>query len=631
MKLHRRAAMGAIGVAGAAAAAANSAGAQGPALPDPGLPGPAPADPTGVGPYRRVCGRMTGARALAAALACEGVPCVFGVPGAQNNEFWDAMKTLGVPYLLVASESAASVMADASARMTGRVGTFAVVPGPGLTNALTGIGEAWLDGVPIVGIVTDVDREPGAPVGQVHGLNNAAIVRPVTKAVIEVQHQGQIPGAVHQAFAIARSGEPGPTAVIVPYPLFALAWDYDCPVPVGLPRPFDEAAYRRALALLSDRSRRVGIYAGMGCVDATGPLAAVAELLQAPVATSVSGKGVLPDGHRLAVGWGYGAQGTRAAERRFQDVDLVLAVGVRYSEVSTANYAIPEHDALIHVDVNPRNLGRNVPATVKVNADAGLFFDRLLADAACVRREPEPKLWAKIERDRQVDRAGYERPQVRGAVDPMYFLAELRRALHPDAAIFVDVTASTHWAAESMDVCGPRRYFSPANNQSMGWAVAAAIGGQRTRPDRQVVAVTGDGCFLMGGLEATTAVRSALPVKFFVLDDGTYHYMQMLQEPAFGRTTATEIARVDYGHLARALGLGFVCVDRNDTVCAAIRQALSMPGPVLTRVVISYEGRELRWLSALKGSYLDKLSNGQKLRMATRIAARTADPRPDSD
>ncbi len=578
-----------------------------------------------------VRGRMTGALAAASALACEGVRCVFGVPGAQNNEFWDAMKTQGVPYLLVTNEASASVMADAAARVTGEVGVFSVVPGPGLTNAMTGIGEALLDSVPIVGLVTDVLRGPSAPVGQVHSLANAAILRPVTKAVIEVQHQGQIPGAIHRAYNIARAGEPGPVGVVLPFHFLNEVWDYDEPVPLGLPLPFDEPAYRKALAMLSNRGVRVGIYAGMGCADAGPALAAVAEALQAPVATSVSGKGAIPDAHPLAVGWGYGAQGTRAAERAFKEVDLVLAVGVRYSEVSTANYAIPKHDQLIHVDANPNNLGKNVPASVEVAADARLFLDRLQADAAAFRRPASPPLWKQIKSDRDLERTYNATPLITRNVDPMVFLVNLRRQLGPEELIFVDVTASTHWASEAMEVPGPRRYFTPANNQSMGWAIPAAIGAQRVRPDRRVVAITGDGCFLMSALEASTAARANLPVKMFVLDDGGYHYMKMLQEPTFRRTTATEIARLDFASIARGLGLGFHQITRNAEIPGGIAGAFAMPGPVLTRVVVSYEGRDIRWLQALKTSYINHLSTGQKVRMATRIVARSAVRHPDSD
>jgi len=578
-----------------------------------------------------VQGRMTGAQAAAAALACQGVRCVFGIPGAQTNELWDAFKARGIPYLLVANEASASVMADASARATGEVGVFSVVPGPGLTNALTGIGEALFDSIPVVGIVSDIDRSPKAPIGQVHGLSNAAILRPVVKGLIEVRHQAEIPQALFQAYQAARMGEPGPVAVLIPYPLYTAVWDYDRPVPPPFSVPFDEAGYSHVLAHLTDRRRRVGIYAGLGCVDAGPSLAAVAELLQAPVATSVSGKGCIPDAHPLAVGWGYGKQGTRAAEAAFEDVDTVLAVGVRYSEVSTASYAIPRHDLLIHVDANPQNLGKNVPAHLTLCSDAQVFLDHLLADGAALRRPPCPELWQKIHRDRQVDRCEAVTVKIAPCVDPMFFVSQFRCALGPDELIFIDVTAATHWASEAIEVQGPRRYFTPADNQSMGWAIPAAIGAQRVRLDRQVVCVTGDGCFLMSAIEMSTAARAALPVKFFVFDDGGYHYMQMLQEPVYRRTTATEIARIDYAAFAQAVGLGYNQISDNADVLSGIQRALAFPGPVLTRVVVSYEGREIRWLNALRSQYIRKMPNREKVRLAARVGVRALTPHDDND
>ncbi len=625
-RLNRRAAIGALGALGTLAA-----------LPDPARgqqPAPPPPNPNVVPPHSHlpgVRGRMTGAKAAVAALQCEGVPCVFGVPGAQNNEFWDAMKTLGMPYLLVTHEGSASIMADACARATGTVGVCAVVPGPGLTNAMTGIGEALLDSVPIVALVTDVSHGADKPSFQVHSLANTAILQPITKAVFEIHHQAEIPSAIHEAFRVARAGEPGPVGVVLPYNFLTEVWDYDGVVPPPYPGPFDESAYRRAVGLMSNRRLRVGIYAGMGCIEAGPQLAQGAEVLQAPVATSVSGKGSIPDGHPLAVGWGYGAQGTRAAERAFKDVDLVLAVGVKYSEVSTANFAIPKHRHLIHVDANPKNLGRNVPADVCVNADAGAFFGRLLGDAGCLQRPADPKLWKHIQADREVDRCENRTIRVTEGVDPMTFLVNLRCMLGPDELFFIDVTASTHWASESVEVCGPRRYFTPANNQAMGWAIPAAIGAKKVRFDREVVAVTGDGCFLMSAIEMSTAARACLPVRFFVFDDGAYHYMQMLQEPQFRRTTATELARIDYGGFARGVGLGYNEILQNGDVANGIARALAYPGPILTRVAISYEGREMRWLNAAKGAFIKRMPGDQKVRSATRIAARSLKLNPEND
>jgi acetolactate synthase-1/2/3 large subunit len=626
MKLSRRTV---LGVAGSVAVGVTARAGQDPlpAMPDPSLPAPLPdeiplAPPPPMG--SNVRGRMTGANAAVRALLLECTPCVFGVPGAQNNEFWDAMKTHGMPYMLVTNEYSASIMADAASRVTGRVGTFAVVPGPGITNALTGVGEALYDSVPIVGIVTDISRQPGAPIGQVHGLPNAALLRPVCKAVYEVRHAAQIPGAIHQAFCVAKSGEPGPAAVVIPYDCYTQVWDYDEPIPTGPPPMLDEVAYQRALRVLSDRRCRVGIYAGLGCMDAGPQLAAVAEMLQAPVATSVSGKGAIPESHPLAVGWGYGKQGTRTAEKTFaKDVDTVLAVGVRYSENSTANYAIPAHAKLIHVDANRNNLGKNVRTDVCVEADSGVFLSRLLGDADCLQRPANPKLVQRIAGLKKVDRCNYETPATCSAVDPAYFLAMLRQAMGCDGLVFVDVTASVHWAAEAYEVGGPRRFFTPANNQSMGWTIPAAVAAQRVALDRRVAAVVGDGSFLMTGLEASTASRMALPVKFFVLEDGAYHYMQMIQEPTFRRTTATEITELDHGAMARALRMSFNAIGANDDVPTGIRRALAAPGPVLTSVRITYGSREIRWLETLKGQYIEGLDRGERLRMASRVAKRT--------
>src|SRR5262249_22209046 len=155
----------------------------------------------------------------------------------------------------------------------------------------------------------------------------------------------------------------------------------------------------------------------------------------------------------------------------------------------------------------------NVAADVAVCADSRLFLDRLLADGQAVRRPPCPTIWKKVAERRQEDRCSYRQVQVAECVDPMVFLVQLRQALGSDDLMFVDVTAWGPWAAEAVEVCGPSRFFTPANNQSMGWAVPAAIGAQRARPYVRVVSVTGDGCFLMSGLEASTAARAGLPVK----------------------------------------------------------------------------------------------------------------------
>jgi acetolactate synthase-1/2/3 large subunit len=570
-----------------------------------------------------IAGRLTGAQATVAALQQQNVGCVFGIPGAQENELWDAFKSRGQPYLLVTHEFSAATMADGYARATGCPGVICVVPGPGVTNSLSGLGEAQLDSVPMVAIVGDVGNGKHARPFQVHSLNNVALLQPVTKGVFSVRCVSEIPGAIQQAFALSTSGEPGPTAVVIPYNLFLESHDYRVPPPPAPALPWDPVAAGRAMQLLADRRLRVGIYAGMGCMDHCEQLLQVAELLQAPVATSVSGKGVICETHPLAVGWGYGPQGTRTAEETFSDIDCVLAIGVRFSEVATGYYSNPQPRRLIHVDANSDNLGRVLKADVCVPADSGLFLDAILADADRLRRPPDSALRGRIQKQKSADCREHARTYAECGADPMALVLALRRALPEDGMLFVDVTLSEHLAAEAYTVCRPRTYFNPTDNQAMGWSVPAAIGAQRAFPDRPVVTLTGDGCFLMSAMEISTAGRASLPVKFFVLDDHAYHYMQELQHPAYLRTTATILARLDYAALAQGFGVAYQEIHSTAQLDAGVRSALCYPGPVLVRVATDYKKRPIRWIKAVKKKYTDGLTFDQKARFLARVGTRT--------
>jgi acetolactate synthase-1/2/3 large subunit len=578
-----------------------------------------------------IVGHMTGAQALTEALIAEGTDCVFGIPGAQMNELWDTFKTRHLPYLLVTCESSAACMADGAARATGKPGVMAIIPGPGLTNALSGIGEALLDSIPMVCIVGDIARGEQYKPFQVHSLQQVALLQPVAKAVLEVHNVTEIPMAVRQAFRLARGGEPGPVAVVVPYPLLLEAAHFASGPLEPLPLPWDEGAFLHALSLLSNRRLKVGIYAGLGCMNYTSSLVRVAEMLQAPVATSISGKGAFPEDHPLSVGWGYGPQGTRTAEEVFKHIDLVLAIGVRFSEVSTGVYSLPQGRHLIHVDINPENLGRIMRSDVCVNADAGLFLDRLLAEAPCLARPANPRLAAYIAQHKAAEARANAAIYARCGADPMAFFLALRRCTAPDALAFVDVTVSQYWATEVFTTCQPRLFFNPINNQSMGWSIPAALGAQRVQLGRQVVTITGDGCFLMSAMEISTAARASLPVKFFVLDDQAYHYMQILQLPAYLRTTATVLARLDYGAFAQAMGVGYQEILSTADIEAGIRGALCHEGPVLVRVAVDYTRRPIRWVNAVRRRFTRQLHFDQQVRFLTRIGSRAVHPRTRED
>ena len=579
-----------------------------------------------------VFGRLTGARAIADALLANGVGCVFGIPGAQENELWDEFKAAGVPYLLPAHEFAAAAMADGYARATGRPGVVCVVPGPGITNALTGLGEALLDSVPVVAVVGDVAGGAKYRPFQVHSLDAAALLKPVTKCVLAATKVDQLPELIHAAFATATSGEPGPVAVVVPYQLLIEAADFRVPPPAVPAVPFDPTTFDAAVGLLADRKARVGIYAGLGCMDFAPQLAEVAELLQAPVATSVSGKGVIPDGHPLAVGWGYGPHASEVAEKAFagdplhplkSGVNTLLAVGVKFSEVSTGFYGNPKMPRVIHVDANACNLGKVVPADVAVHADAGVFLSKLLECADKLRRPADAHLTARVKRLKaEAAKDADAVPKTACGVDPLHLVRTLRRHLPESALLYTDVSASEHLAAEHYPVCGPRTYFNPVDNQSMGWSLPAALGGQRACPERAVAALVGDGCLMMSLVELSTAAREGLPVKVFVLDDRAYHYMQALQQPAYRRTTATMLAKLDYKALAAGFGVAYTEATRPDHLEAVVKQAVCHAGPILVRVATDYGDRKIRWIEAVRERYTKELSGAQKARFLARVAGR---------
>ncbi len=424
------------------------------------------------------------------------------------------------------------------------------------------------------------------------------------------------------AFQLACAGEPGPVAVVVPYNLLIERAHFQSLPLAPLPLPFDEACCLRAVQLLGDRRLKVGIYAGMGCMNHAAELVRLAEMLQAPVATSICGKGAFPENHPLAVGWGYGPQGTQTAEETFKHVDLVLALGVKYSEVSTGFYSIPQARHLIHVDINEHNLGRIMRTDVCVHSDVGLFFDYCFGHAEQLCRPANERLVAFIAHHKDAECRHNDRNHARYGVDPYLFLRCLRRLTCPDALCFVDVTVSQYWAAEVFTACQPRTFFNPTDNQNMGWSIPAAIGAQRVFPHRQTVTVTGDGCFLMSAMEMSTAAREGLPVKFFVLDDQAYHYMQELQRPAYGRTTATILARLNYGALAEGWGVAYQEITSCAGLAAGIQCALEHPGPVLVRVATDYDRRPIRWLHAARQRFLRELSQDHQRAQFVARAAR---------
>src|SRR5205814_2216551 len=268
---------------------------------------------------------------------------------------------------------------------------------------------------------------------------------------------------------------------------------------------------------------------------------------------------------------------------------------------------------------------------VCVHADAGLFLHYCLAHADQLRRPPDGAMRAHIHKLKCIDLQEHAKVYAQCGADPMALVLALRRHLPEDGLLFVDVTVSEHLAAEAYRPCQPRTYFNPTDNQAMGWSIPAALGAQRACPSRVVATLTGDGCFLMTAMELSTAAREGLPVKFFILDDQAYHYMQALQKPAYQRTTATIMAHLDYAALAKGFGVNYQESTSTADLEAGIRGALCQQGPVLTRVAVDYRKRPVRWIEAAKARFTQELTTQQKVRFLARIGTRALDPSPDND
>jgi acetolactate synthase-1/2/3 large subunit len=275
------------------------------------------------------------------------------------------------------------------------------------------------------------------------------------------------------------------------------------------------------------------------------------------------------------------------------------------------------------VDANPCNLGRVLKTDVCVHADAGVFLGRVLACGDQLRRAEDKWLVNHIRALKAESAKGLcNIPQPKCGVDPLAVVAALRNVLPEDALLFTDVSVTEHLAAEHIHPIHPRTYFNPVDNQAMGWSVPAAIGAQRVHYGKTVVTLTGDGCLLMSAMEISTSSREHLPVKFVILDDQAYHYMQMLQKPAYLRTTATILTRLDYKALAQAFGVAYTEISSHAELEAKLRGALCHDGPVLVRVVTDYSQRKVRWVDAVRARYTKELTAAQKARFLARIGAR---------
>lgn len=568
--------------------------------------------------------QRTAAGLIRRALEELGVRFTFGIPGVHNIELYDELASSElIEPVLVTHEMCAAFMADAVSRTTAGVGVLAVVPAAGVTHAMSGIGEAFLDGVPMLIIAGGVRTDTGRRF-QLHDVDHDKLLGALTKARFRVTTHADVVPTIFRAYEIAVSGEPGPVFIEVPANLQLFTGEVG-----GLPhaprtslRPalsLDDAA--RAADMLA-AAKRPGIFVGWGARHAIAQTMAIAERLGAPVATTLQGLTSFPSDHPLHTGMSFGRSAVPAAENAFAECDALLAVGARFSEIATGSYGVRVPANLIHIDINRDALGANYPAAVAIHGDAA---EALAALSHALRsRLPAPRdaraLVAKIAQDKAAYRHEWLRHTDSGRVNPCAFFEELQRHLADDALVVADDGNHTFLCAELLHTPKQVQFISPTDFNCMGYCIPAAIGAKIANPERQVIGIVGDGAFAMSAMEIATATARQLPCVFFVFNDGELSQIAQAQQIPYGRTTCSTLPRIDFGAFAAAVGAAFVRIENDAAIQARMNETFALARsahPVIVDVCIDYSKRT-RFTEGTVKTNLERFTLRNKLRFMGR-------------
>lgn len=566
--------------------------------------------------------RRAAADVVVRALVEEGVTHTFGIPGTHNIELYDALdRCKAITPVLVTDEQAASFAADGLARATGGVGVVNLVPGAGVTHALSGIAEAFMDGIPLVVLTCGIRTDTGAAY-QLHDIDQLALLAPVTKSARRAETAEEIYPLLRQAFALARAGTPGPVAVEIPANFYLIQQEVsELQPPASPPLPVVDGALVEEAARLVNASRRPVIYVGYGARAAQETLVAVAERLQAPVATTIQGKGVFPENHPQFLWNGFGAAAPPFVRKLMARCDALLAVGCRFSEVGTGSYGVDPPATVVHVDINPQVLNRNISATLGIAADAGAFLTALLPLLAEHRRDEA--LLASIAAGHASVGEQWARHPSKLRVTPHTLFSTIAQ-LAADAVITTDSGNGTFLAMEHLRLVEPGRFLAPVDYSCMGYAVPAALGAKLARPERDVIALAGDGAFLMTGLELATSSAYGAGIVTCLLRDGELAQIAQFQRTTLNKAACSVLSPYRADALAEATGAAYLAANRDDEVAGALGEALKIARdgrPVLLEVAIDYS-RKTYFTKGVVLTNLWRLPWRERARVLARAAAR---------
>ena len=536
-------------------------------------------------------GKRTGARALIESLAKAGAEVLFGYPGGNVLAVFDELSRARFRFVLGRHEQGCCHMADGYARASGRPGVVIVTSGPGLTNSITGLGCANMDGVPLILVCGQVPLDQiGTDAFQ--EADTTGLTRAVSKHNFLVHSADEIPETVAQAFYIATHGKPGPVVIDIPRDCQEALTSAEYPERVVLrsyhPESTATTSQVNRLAKLLNEAERPVLYAGGGVIasGASEDVARLARKAGIPVATTMMGLGAFDETDPLALGMA-GLHGEAAANAAIAEADLLVALGVRFNDRVTGPVARYARKAkIVHVDVDPASIDKNVRVHLGIVADVK---DLLTTVDSRVRRAERAAWLATIARWREPRTAGLA-PLRAGAIMPQAVVESVFAATKGRAVVVTDVGQHQLWAAKRFRHTLPRHFISSGGMGAMGFGIPAAVGAAIARPDRRVVAFLGDGGAQMTCEELIVAVELGLAVTFVVLrNDALGLVRQMQRQTCGGRYFATDLRSPDFVRLAAAYGLKGERVESPERLDAAIARAVRAKGPSLVEVVIERE------------------------------------------
>lgn len=532
---------------------------------------------------------LTGGDVLLRCLRAQGVRAVFGMPGTQNIALYDAFHRSGegIAHYLIRHEQGATLCANGFARASGDVAVALTVPGPGATNASTGVLDAYTDCVPLLLVVGGYDRVIAHRdrAKMFHGLDQEALFRPITRYFGRPDSAQDIPRVVDEAFRAMFVGRPGPAVIEIPPDVAAETAD-DFTVPPFVPRVTEAAVHESAIQNAARHiraMRRPVMIVGGDCIAAAACAAVkqLAEVLQIPVVYGRLGKGVLSDESLLVAGE---LRRSRTA-RLLEQADGVIAVGVRFTQIDTSNWTLKLPANVVQIDRDPHELGREYPISAGVTGGLAAVVRQLCSEFMHEPMSPRDSEWAKIvaaTRDEWLSQP------------PVPVLSHIREALPRDGLVAVDVTALGYSCFDQFPVSGPRSLIYPCHSVTLGMAFPAAIGAKVAQPQRAVVSFSGDGGYLMTCNELATAVEYQIGVVAIVVKDNCLSAIKGSQRQAFdGRTIDTAMRSPDFAALARACGAHAETTHDVNELPALISTGLSRPGPTVIEVCLEDQVDEL--------------------------------------